>query len=189
MMIGISGVHGTGKTSLAREAAEKLGFHFCKTSVADVYKRLGKDPSVRMTFDERMECQYEILNELRVEWLSYAGENAIADRTPLDLMVYALADVDTYDVLTKQQEAKLSYYLGNCLGTYVKFFDKIVVTPNVVLAKPGETDKVRANASWGYCYKYDALLRGILSQHSIEFTSIRSLDLAERVEEIRALTV
>lgn len=189
MMIGIAGVHGTGKTSLAREAAEKLGFHFCKTSVADVYKRLGKDPAVRMTFDERMDCQIEILNELRIEWQSYAGENAIADRTPIDLMVYALADVDSYDVLTKDQEARLALYLGNCLGTYVKFFDKIAVTPNVILAKPGETDKVRANMSWGYCFKFDALVRGILSQNGIEFTSIRSESLADRVEEIRAMTL
>lgn len=188
MMIGLIGVHGTGKTTLAKEVADKLGYHFCQTSTSDVYKRLGKDPAVRMTFDERLEVQYEILNELRVEWQSYAGENAITDRTPIDLMAYTLADVDSYDTLTQDQEAKLSYYLGSCLGTYVKFFDKLAVLPNQRFGLE-ETDKLRANLSRGYSFKLDALLRGILSVNGIEFTSIRSLDLAERVEEIRALTV
>lgn len=188
MMIGLIGVHGTGKTTLAKEVADKLGYHFCQTSTSDVYKRLGKDPSVRMTFDERLDCQYEILNELRVEWQSYAGENVIADRTPIDLMAYTLADVDSYDALTQRQEGRLSYYLGNCLGTYVKFFDKVAVLPFHSF-KLEKTDKLRANLSWGYGFKLDALLRGILAAHGIEFTAIRSLDLAERVEEIRALTV
>lgn len=188
MMIGLIGVHGTGKTTLAQEVADKLGYHFCKTSTSDVYKRLGKDPAVRMTFDERLEVQYAILNELRVEWQSYAGENAITDRTPIDLMGYTLADVDTYDKLTEKQEAMLSYYLGNCLGTYVKFFDKLVVLPNQCFVE-GSTDKLRANLSWGYSYKLDTILRGILSANGIEFTAIRSSNLADRVEEIRALTV
>lgn len=188
MMIGLIGVHGTGKTTLAQEVADKLGYHFCKTSTSEVYKRLGKDPAVRMTFDERLEVQYAILNELRVEWQSYAGENAITDRTPIDLMAYTLADVDSYDALTEKQTTMLSYYLGNCLGTYVKFFDKVAVLPNQRFGLE-ETDKLRANLSWGYSFKLDALLRGLLSSNGIEFTAIRSFNLADRVEEIRALTV
>jgi len=186
MMIGLIGVHGTGKTTLAQEVADKLGYQFCKTSTSDIYKRLGKDPAARMTFDERLEVQYAILNELRIEWQSYAGENAITDRTPIDLMAYTLADVDSYDALTEKQEAMLSYYLGNCLGVYIKFFDKLAVLPNISFDLE-ETDKLRANLSWGYTYKLDALLRGILSANGIEFYSVRSSDLAERVEELRSI--
>lgn len=188
MMIGLTGASCTGKTTLAEEAAKQLGFLFCKTSVSSVYKKLGKDPAVKMTFDERMDCQFAILNELRVEWQSYTGENVITDRTPLCLIAYTLADVDSYDALTPDQEAKLAYYIGNCVGVYAKFFDKAVLVPNRIPVHT-DPDKVRANMTWGYRTKFEILLRGIMNQYGAEYTEIRAVDLQDRVEEVRALTV
>lgn len=186
MMIGLTGASCTGKTTLAMEAAAQLGFHYCKTSVSDVYKRLGKDPAVRMSFDERMDCQEAILNELRIEWQSYKGDNAITDRTPICLIAYTLADVDSYDALTAKQEDRLAKYIGNCIGVYAKFFDKLVIVPNKL--KPEIVpDKVRANMTWGYRNKYEILLRGICAQYGALYSDLFKVDLQERVEELRSI--
>lgn len=188
MMIGLIGAHGSGKTTLGKAAAEALGWHFCQTSISEVYKRLGKDPAVRMTFDERMDTQYAILGELSVEWASYAGENVIADRTPIDLIAYTLADLDSYTELTPAQELRLEIYLIKCAVMAARDFGKLVLVPN---ALPVATDpvKVRAALTASYRQKLEVLMRGYMNQQALEFTEIKSTDLSERVEEVRALAV
>lgn len=187
-MIGVIGSHGVGKTTLARQTAEALGYHFCQTSISDVYKRMGKDPAVRMSFDERMDMQIHILNELRSEWNSYLGEKAIADRTPLDLIAYTLADVDSYDALSAEQEERLATYIGMCLGIYAKFFEKVVLVPNH-LPVAQDPHKLRANLSWAYRNKLEVLLRGVMNMYGVEFEEIRKTGLEDRVEELKALIV
>lgn len=188
MMIGLIGAHGAGKTTLGKAAADALGWHFCQTSISDVYKRLGKDPAVRMTFDERLEMQFAILGELTVEWASYAGENVITDRTPIDLIAYMLADLDSYTELTPDQELRLEIYLMKCAVMAARDFNKLVLVPN---ALPVATDpaKVRAALMPAYRQKLEVLMRGYMNQQALEFAEIKAVDLAERVEEVRALAV
>lgn len=187
-MIGLMGAHGCGKTTLAGAVAEELGMLFCKTSIADVYKRLGKDPAVRMTFDERLDVQYRILGELGIEWSSYAGEKAIADRTPVDLIAYTLADLDSYQELTVDQELRLELYLVKCAALLVKHFDKLILVPN---ALPVSTDpeKVRAALTPSYRQKLEMLMRGWANQQSVDFEEVRSTNMADRVAEVRAMLV
>lgn len=188
MMIGLVGAHGTGKTTLGQAAADALGWHFCKTSISDVYKRLGKDPAVRMTFDERMDVQMAILGELSIEWASYAGENVITDRTPIDLIAYTLADLDSFAELSTDQAIKLEIYLMKCAVMAARDFGKLALLPNALPVKV-DPSKMRAALLPPYRQKLEALMRGYMHQQGIDFSVIKALDLAERVEEVRALAV
>ena len=186
-MIGLCGASGVGKTTLAQAMTHELeGFHYCETSTSGVFKELGLDPSVAMDFDQRMDVQDAILNRLRSEWHSYLGDNAFTDRTPLDLIAYTLADVDSYDALTPDQEHRLETYIGSCIGVYANLFDKIVFVPAMYGITVEPTDKVRPNMTFGYRFKSERPVRSLLSQFGIAHMEIQDVDLGTRVAKLAA---
>lgn len=187
-MIGLIGAHGAGKTTLGKAVADRLGYHFCQTSISDVYKRLGKKPDERMTFDERMDVQYAILSELSIEWASYAGEKAITDRTPIDLIAYTLADLDSYTELSTGQAIRLEVYLLRCAVMAARDFEKLILVPNALQVR-ADPEKLRAALMAVYRQKLEVLMRGYMNQQDITFSVVEKVDLEERVEEVRALLI
>lgn len=89
MLYGIAGAHRSGKTSVAKLAAEKLGFDFLDSSF-DVAKKFGYNPVGRMTLGERVAMQTLVLED-HIEKVSAITKPTITDRTPLDYFGYTLA--------------------------------------------------------------------------------------------------
>lgn len=90
-MIGLCGAHQTGKTSLARAYAEATGAMFIESPVTNIWTELGLDPSnPNFGFKTRLDAQELILERLDKAYASAAGVNAIADRTPIDMLGYTM---------------------------------------------------------------------------------------------------
>lgn len=92
-MIGLAGAHRSGKSTLARLVAEKIGIEYLDMDVGQVFKDLGVDPKAMMPFEERLVIQEKILDHIGAKLSLRIGQRFIADRTPYDVLMYTLADV------------------------------------------------------------------------------------------------
>lgn len=128
-MLGLSGSHSTGKTTLAEAFAKVSGIPFVKGTTRHTYERLGLDPRANYPLDQRIEVQHEILKDYDALWAS-SPERFISDRTPLDFMAYMLADVQREGV-TKEQGEAIVGYMNECYRVANTRF------PVILIVQPG----------------------------------------------------
>ena len=129
-MIGLSGAHRTGKSSLARAFAEKHGIPFVETSASQVFKDLGIDPAATHDFSTRLTVQEEILKRFDAMYAKYPGE-AITDRTPLDMLAYTLAEA-VGNAVSQEDQARFKKYIESCIFvTNRRFSTILVVQPGI----------------------------------------------------------
>lgn len=95
--IGFAGAHRTGKTTLAEYVAQELGIRFHATNIADapVWKEIHSSPSDQFTFAERLEIQHRLLDYMEKQLEANDEKAFVTDRTPLDLLGYLFANVDS----------------------------------------------------------------------------------------------
>lgn len=153
-MIGIAGASGVGKTTLARQFCLQSGTHFLETNSSETFKRLGLDLRADYPFDTRMMIQEELLIDL-CEAYERAPMLFVADRTPVDLMAYTLADV-TRAMLTKAQDERVMSYLGECEAALDDYFDCILVL------QPGIDAESKCSASKAYQTHINGLCCGLM---------------------------
>jgi len=157
-MIGLCGAQRTGKTTLAREAAEEFGLEFVETKTSHVMRELGLDPKLDYDFDVRLEVQWVILGALRQQYLS-AKRAFIADRTPLDALAYMMADIRR-ETLTPEQDIQLQKYANACYSTTNQFFQAVVaVLPGISVVE----EEGKAPAGYGYQEHINMLILGSLA--------------------------
>lgn len=98
-MLALAGAHRSGKTTLARALAAAAKVEFLETKVSGVFANLGIDPKADLPFDQRLFVQNEILRSLEVQYALRKGSVFIADRSPLDVLGYTMAEIrrDTLD--------------------------------------------------------------------------------------------
>lgn len=107
VVLGLAGVHGTGKTTLLKKLVEEAGERivpvYCSTRKA--FEKLGLDPKVPMGMQQRFDLQLNIhdgyvkdVNDA-VDMANKAMEASgrtimfvIADRSPLDMIAYTMAE-------------------------------------------------------------------------------------------------
>lgn len=163
MTIGLSGSHRTGKTTLARTFAEKNpGVNFVETRVVKIYHELGFDPKMMYPFEVRLEIQRRILDAL-VEQYKKGGLMFIADRTPLDLVAYTLADIvrDNYD---GSQDEALSRYIDDCYDVTNTYFSMIlVIQPGIEIVEA----ELKAPANFGYMEHINSLVIGLTTDRRL----------------------
>lgn len=100
LRIGFVGSHRVGKTSTAEQLSKTLQEHynvnlpFLKTEVSKSFSWVGVNPSDHVSFGERIVIQKEIFSKMEKFFLQTTG-GFITDRTPLDLMGYLLANIDS----------------------------------------------------------------------------------------------
>jgi len=122
MSIGLCGAHRTGKTTLARRYAEQREIPFLQTSTSAIFKRHGLDPAKPMRFSMRLWIQGLVLADAKAMW--QGATHFITDRTPIDFMAYALADIQDD---TEFDESALKEYMAQCFAALNKHFRYLVV--------------------------------------------------------------
>jgi len=183
-MIGLCGAQRTGKSTLAEAFAQSAGIPYLATTASGVFEMLDLDPKVEYPFETRMMIQEVILQMFESQYEEMTRQSAffIADRTPIDLASYALADVTRATLVGRPELAlALGKYVQRCLKSTSRFFTLVVlVQPGIPLVEaPG-----KAAACPAYMDHLNDLQVGILQRDESIVRSIRiprgMLDLQER---------
>lgn len=141
MMLGLVGAHRTGKTTLAEAYAKKSGATLVKMEIGTLQKELGYDSSNQSyDFDTRMTIQEHLLRRFDEIYSSIKGLDAVCDRTPLDLIGYAMLAVT--DDLSDAQGARLTQYVTDCVNlTNERFTSLVLLQPGVPLTSSDTSAK------------------------------------------------
>ncbi|MEG0063047.1 MAG: AAA family ATPase [Pseudomonas sp.] len=188
-LIGLTGTHGSGKTTLI-EAFEGQEVVVVKTSISAIYKARGLNPQLPMSLDTRLDVQEEILAHLLKEWATPFSQAAdgqqitvLTDRTPMDFVGYLLCEVSGYGELTSYQNARIEAYVTQCISVS-HMFDAIIHVPiGLPMVK---RDKVSAVDSMGYRMHLDMVMKGAMSHHPQTF-SLSGTDHDNRVSQVQAV--
>jgi hypothetical protein len=165
-MIGFCGAHRTGKTTLARAVARHLDLPFCETSAGATFARLGRDPKAEYPFAERLDIQRAILDDMAAAYRA-TPEGFIADRTPIDMWAYTLAEVGRQTLSPALEHAYRDYEAALIETTKAHFDVAILVQPGIrVLETAG-----KAPASAGYIEHLNGLVRGLMDDARLQLRS------------------
>lgn len=126
MILGLIGSHRTGKTTLAEAFAHKSGATIIKMNIGSLQKELGYESSNQSyDFDTRMDIQEHLLRRFDEIYTAVKGLEAVADRTPLDLIGYTMLAVK--DDLSEAQSDRLEKYVVDCINLTNEFFSALVL--------------------------------------------------------------
>lgn len=136
MRIAFTGTHKVGKTTLAEELADELpGYEFYNEPYLQLLEK-GYPFSEIPTADEFID-QFNY----SIKQIEQAGENAIFDRCPLDILAYIYA-VDK-DIVTQQFYGKMM----NALSQIDLLVFVPVEMPDVMICQPSELPGLRADVN------------------------------------------
>lgn len=159
------GAHRTGKTTLARAFAEKHNMTFVETSAGQVFKDMGLDPAVTYDFSTRLTVQEEILKRFDKQYAGHPkfGE-AIADRTPLDMLAYTMAEADG-NVVSDEDQNRFREYSQKCFDvTNKRFAVLLVVQPGIDVIKA----EGKAALNEAYIEHLNSLILGLSVDHRVD---------------------
>lgn len=124
MIYGVSGSHGTGKTTLCQKVAEEIGIEFVPTNFSQRAKEeTGIDPVSKMTLEERLILQTRML-ALFSEFLGSQSGHIIVDRTPIDMLAYTLGELTmNMDNARPELLALFKSYEDTCMKVTSTNFD------------------------------------------------------------------
>jgi hypothetical protein len=189
-LVGFVGVSGSGKTTLCKQFEDAENVAFVKTTVSEIYKRMGKDPKVAMTIDERLDVQEVILKELKMQWAEAIGNNqdkeyVLTDRTPYCFIAFMLAEVSGYGELTEKQNKRIVQYVMDCQCAGL-MFDCIFHLPPFPPKewKREEDGKVCAQTSPSYNLHFDFIMQGLMSSHQVHCYKIYGYPLGGRAQYV-----
>jgi len=192
-MLGLSGSHRTGKTTLAMEFAKRYDIPFVQTSASAVFELLGKDPKVDYPIEQRIAIQEAILYAFERQYAAAAKMAPlwISDRTPIDLASYMLADVQRETLAGNPAAAQhLLDYVERCLTATNQWFSTVVlVQPGIALVEaPGKAPCCPVNIE-----HLNALQAGLLLNEKLHARHFviprRYTELESRVQAVASATV
>lgn len=188
-LVGFVGVSGSGKTTLCKQFEDAENVAFVKTTVSEIYKRLGKDPKVAMTIDERLDVQETILKELKMQWAEAIGNNqdkeyVLTDRTPYCFIAFMLAEVSGYGELTDEQNKRITRYVIECQCAGL-MFDCIFHLPFPLGSwKVEDGEKVCATKAMSYNLHFDFIIQGLMTTPQVNCYKIHGHGLAGRAQYV-----
>jgi hypothetical protein len=132
-VIGISGSHRVGKTTLAQKFAQESEILFLQTSASAVFKAAGLDPAGPMTLQERIGVQEAMLMVFERLYAEGAKQSKlglfITDRTPIDLATYLMAEVQQNSTQGLEDEM-VNFavgYVHRCIQATNRWFSTVVI--------------------------------------------------------------
>ncbi|UKL14989.1 hypothetical protein hairong_084 [Pseudomonas phage hairong] len=190
-LIGLTGAHGTGKTTLAAKAAGEFGWEFAKTDVSGVYLKQGLDPRESMSLITRLSVQQEILDLHREQWnqlrrVCPTDHVVVTDRTPYCFIAFMLAEISGYGKLNPVQDAAVVNYVNECHQVAEELFDMVCYIPRSIPFIPA-THKVQAVASEAYREHWDMLIQGILFGRAPNHWEISAVSIEDRLKELKTV--
>jgi len=183
MGLGLAGTHRTGKTTLAKAVAEKLGLPFLQSEVAGVLDDMGISADQQMDFRTRMKAQFAILEHHSKLWRE--SPTFVADRTPLCFMMYTLSDIQPQG----WDQSVLEDYVESCFQVANRHFSTIVLLqPGIPVVK---ASKNTGRLSEALMFKQNYLAKGLLSDERLlakaSFIRESLIDLESRVDAVSAM--
>jgi predicted ATPase len=155
-MFGLSGAHRSGKSTLAREVAARIGIHNHDGSATMMLRERGIDMVAITDPFERLQAQNTLL-DLYLEKLKTAPRPAITDRTPLDMAAYMMAEMGMHSDPALGNE--VWKYVERCVFETEKHFDTVfLISPLPFYVV--EPNKPKPNKA--YQMHFHFLLRGIM---------------------------
>ena len=127
--VGFCGSHRVGKTTLAEELAKAKYYPFIRTPTTKVAEDFGVDVSKPMNWATRMAFQWKVLEAYNTQFATAfeTREPWVTDRTPLDLIMYTMADAraEGEDV----DPVELERYVSACYDTMNAYFGIVIHVP------------------------------------------------------------
>lgn len=163
--IGITGVQGSGKTTLAKYLDAHYGIPYVDAGVGRLMSEMGVKVGEKLPLYERLQVQMEIAKH--IELISRGMDGFVIDRTPADVMAYTLDLVgQTNDNRCIELALEIERF---CHQTAISNFNAIVgLRPGVSLTAEDLKREQRASLDRLYVARIDALMCG-------ELTKINSL--------------
>ena len=166
-MLGLSGCHRSGKSTLAREYAKRNDILFVETSVSEVFRQLGLDPRKTYEVDHRLMIQEAVLATLTRQYKEASKKSRlfIADRTPIDMASYMLADVTGSASPGEAMAMLINDYVRRCLEVTMENFAVVVlVQPGIpIVDAPGKAAPCSA-----YMEHLNMIQRGLMADERFE---------------------
>lgn len=162
-MIGLTGAHRTGKSTLARAYADYAGIKYVQTKASQTFNRLGFSPKEDYPFEIRLMIQHELLVDMD-KLYSESGLSWITDRTPIDLLAYTMADIQRANLREIHVDAFIRYMAACISCVNAHFTNILVVQPGIPLFD--ESGKAPCNNA--YMEHLNALVLGIVVDQRIK---------------------
>lgn len=174
--VGISGIHRSGKTSLAKgELApnnDKFLLHGFKSlnyvdlKTANLADSLGLVSAKHMSVEDRMLFQDALFKQY-LYLLSRRKDQWCTDRTFLDLIAYTLSDPNVEKVDAKWLEGYVKKCVTAQRNLYRHTYLLLTQIPHVE-----ETDKFIGVQNLAYNTKYQAIILGIANAYDLPYTRL-----------------
>lgn len=163
MIFALCGSHRTGKTTLAQEFARVSGAKFIPMSITRLQKEIGfNSANQSYGFDERMKVQEHLIERLNDIYEANYHIDAVADRSPIDLMSYAL--IHAGPDITEEQSKRLMRYIDRCAQVAR---DHCI---GILLVQPGielKEDEKSAPAALGFIEHLNSLIFGLINDERV----------------------
>lgn len=163
-MIGLCGAQRVGKSTLAGAFSEATGIPALYTSASGVFEGLGLDPKADYPLAQRLDIQRRILEHIEQQYRSVESGVFIADRTPIDMMAYTLADVQRSNV-PSELEGVIESYLSDCIEVSNSVFSILmVIQPGIKVVE----EAGKAPGSFSYTEHINHLVMGLVVSENVE---------------------
>ncbi len=182
MMYGLTGAHRAGKTTAARAVAERMGLSYRDGSFGKLAARMGYRSVDAMTIEERIEMQERCL-ALHLADLADLGTPCVTDRTPLDYIGYAVAEVGMHAGLPSEISARIDAYVGDCIAATRKHYRALaLLAPLPTYA----ADDGKPSACIAYQSHIQLLIEGALYRigDALPVLRVTTHDREDRVRDI-----
>jgi predicted ATPase len=180
-LLGLTGSHRTGKSTLAKAFAEQNDMAFVDSGTTRIFERLGLKPGPHLPFEKRLEVQRLILEAFTERYAQQAA-SFITDRTPIDFAAYMLADVKGRP---EEDAIEVMSYVADCIEVANTYFHTLVlVSPGI----PYVEEDGKPPLDLGYQEQVHSLIAGFMCEPAL-VTGVdmfpRSMtDADERLEEL-----
>jgi hypothetical protein len=177
---GLIGAHRVGKTTSAQKFAVSPHIAYLQIDTNAIFVELGFNPKDQYDIETRLTIQEQLIE--RVEPQYRDNSCSITDRTPIDFLIYMLADV-TRDFPSRLEE-RFAAYQKRCIDMYFQYFQRgCVIQPGIPIIDVAKS----APPSVAYIAHLNHIAVGLANALNIDVMPIHILDLEERDEYLTAI--